>query len=172
MSVLVWEVLDSVEKSLFWVRGPEFEHIEKQRRTVSQRQILHTRARSTTANTVSGVSSIFLLSAAYDCRWEQSSELLAGIRGHCRSLLPPAALSIYRVSCLSLLESGGAILRDFPVVFGLFGPFKGGGDFFFVFLEHNNENKVEIYNPQKRSHFWVNSNWLIFWLIEFEGCLV
>ena len=71
VSALVVEILDAVEveKSLSCSPGPQLELSEKQKqwRIIRKRQILDSRARSTTVNTVSGVSNIFLLSVAMCC---------------------------------------------------------------------------------------------------------
>ena len=47
---------------------------------------------------------------------------------------------------------------------------KYGRFFTLVLFGHMAEKKVEKFDPEKRLDFRVGSNWLILWLLNFEGC--
>ena len=59
---------------------------------------------------------------------------------------------------------------EFSLCFWALLTVKYGRFFTLVLFGHMDEKKVEKFDPEKRLDFRVGSNWLILWLLNFEGC--
>ena len=59
---------------------------------------------------------------------------------------------------------------EFSLCFWALMTVKYGRFFTLVLFGHMDEKKVEKFDPEKRLDFRVGSNWLILWLLNFEGC--